>query len=137
MNTILNEAQLMEGIHSVNPSIVPAENPYSRWDMESNKSIIELKSRRTHYNTLMIERAKWVALRTEAKTSNKGAYYIVSTPEGIWMFNTEFEPEWEERYLPSHTDFRSHNKRKIVGFYHINDGERVFQLENFFNTQND
>ena len=86
---------------------------------------IELKSRNKHYDDLLIEKVKYDAIFEGAIKHKYLAYYINSTPEGIWSFNlAELPvPEWEERWLPQNTEFSARgNKTKVVGYLHIKDG---------------
>jgi hypothetical protein len=78
---------------------------------------IELKCRRTHYDELLIERAKWMHLR---RLPN--ARYINSTPLGIYAFNIQSldEPKWMMRVMPKQTDFEQKEKVwKEIGYLPI------------------
>jgi len=57
-------------------------NIYEKYDCIIPGGVIELKCRRTHYNTLRIEKVKYDAI-----INNEKPYYICSTPEGIFGFN--------------------------------------------------
>ena len=68
---------------------------------------IELKCRRKHYDDLILEKKKYDALIKRAQEYGTRAFYINSTPEGIYSFNLSAlqDLEWEMKYLPRKTDF--------------------------------
>lgn len=103
---------------------------YSKHDCISDihTAYIELKSRKTHYDDLLIEKIKYDSLMQRAAECWLKPYYINSTPEGIWLFDLIImpEPEWEDRWLPAKTEFPSGgNKTKVVGYLHIRDGKQL------------
>lgn len=89
---------------------------------------IELKSRNTHYDTLLIEKKKYDFL---IKTSDELGYtpcYINYTPQGVWFFDlTQFSDlKWEEKWLPVTTEFKNRNKMmKPVTFLDISQGTKI------------
>ena len=97
-----------------------------RADGVTHNAFLELKCRRTHYDTLMIEKNKWdyladIRARTGAKT-----LYINSTPRGVyqWDLGAVIEPEWALKRLPITTDFanKAFNER-LAGFLDIRHSE--------------
>ena len=109
------------------PDLRKSTGEYDSYDCisDNNKLYIELKSRNTHYDDLLIEKMKYDAICEAATAIKYKPYYINSTPEGIWSFNiTDMpEPVWEERWLPQNTEFSARgNKTKVVGYLHIKDG---------------
>ena len=54
---------------------------FCRWDAENVDYVVELKARRTHYPSQIIEYGKFDAVMNEAGTSGREALYIASTPE--------------------------------------------------------
>jgi hypothetical protein len=94
-----------------------SDSQYSRFDCYSEKwkMDIELKCRRTHYDDLLIEKDKYDALLERASKHGTRAFYINSTPKGIYAFNLSSitDLEWEMKGgLPRTTDFP--DKRKVV-----------------------
>ena len=84
---------------------------------------IELKSRHTHYNQLLIEKIKWDKL-----IAHPNVRYINWTPNGIYSFNIQelTEPIWEDRLMPQTTEFECNVKViKIVGFLDISQGKDI------------
>jgi hypothetical protein len=89
-------------------TLVNSKNPISRWDCYDieTRSRIELKCRRTHYNTLLLEKSKYDALIKESNKHLDVPIYINSTPNGIYLFNLlEVELNWFIKSLPATTEF--------------------------------
>lgn len=91
-------------------SLVNSKNPISRWDcydLESSHRI-ELKCRRKHYNTLILEKSKYDAIMAESFKHLDTPIYINSTPEGVYLFNLHnISPRWFEKSLPATTEFKN------------------------------
>lgn len=84
---------------------------------------IELKSRYTHYDELLIEKQKWDKLM-----SHNNVRYINWTPSGIYSFNIKDipEPKWSDRLMPQTTEFECNIKIiKIVGFLNISQAKEI------------
>ena len=121
----LREVELFEALKSVYPDLTPL-SATDRADGITHDAYIEMKCRRTHYPTLLIEKKKWdyladIRARTGAKT-----LYINSTPQGIYQFDLGAinEPEWQLKALPDKTDFANSGKvEKLCGFLHIRHSE--------------
>ena len=92
--------------------LVMARKQFSKWDCYSPKykARIELKCRKTHYPTLLLERIKYDSLRLKANSHNDKPLYINSTPEGIYVFNlNEVDVNWFIKSLPETTQFLKRN----------------------------
>lgn len=103
---------------------------YSKNDCYSKQHQVymELKSRNTHYDDLLIEQIKWDSLVTEARYFDCIPMYVCATPQGIWSFDLLKvpTPKWEDRWLPQNTEFSARgNKTKVVGYLHIKDGQAL------------
>lgn len=108
----MNEQELLARVEEVFKwGITKTENTYCRWDAESDSYLVELKSRRAHYNTQIIEYCKLDALMAEASKQDKTVMYIASTPRMILVFDItklcsqSYNFNWENKRLPAHTDF--------------------------------
>ena len=89
---------------------------------------IELKSRNTHYPTLLIEKKKYDFLLEKSSVLSYNPYYINSTPEGVWSFDLseDFGIEWAEKRLPITTEFYNTNHTmKVVGFLPVEKGNKL------------
>lgn len=108
------------------PDLVHSPEAHDGFDCTTDeyKMFIELKSRKTHYPELLIEKMKFDFLVTEAKKLNLNPWYINYTPEGVFAFSLTSPSvnkiEWAEKWLPSTTEFANkNNKMKMVGFLKI------------------
>ena len=115
---------------SLYPDLEKSVGIYDSFDCVSQKAghYIELKCRRTHYPTLLIEEMKYRKLITQAAERDLIPFYINSTPEGIFSFDLMDlpEPEWVTHRMPATTDFSRNNKiDKLVGYFPI---EEAVQL---------
>lgn len=78
---------------------------------------IELKSRYTHYDELLIEKIKWDKLVVMSNPR-----YVNWTPKGIYSFDIASvkEPKWFEHTMPATTEFDDVRKViKVVGYLPI------------------
>lgn len=122
----MREEELIQWIKdNIDASIRVAESKFSHFDAYSEKYdlFIELKCRRKHYPTLMIEKKKF-----EALTDRGNAIYICSTPKGVfsWDLRKDNAPEWEEKRLPKRTDFGNRSyKNKTVGFLKLSEAKKL------------
>jgi len=112
------------------PDLVHSPEEYDGFDCisEKEKLFIELKSRRTHYPELLIEKMKYDFLLEESAKLGLSPWYVNSTPEGIWAFALLDlkDIEWDEKWLPSTTEFANkNNKMKMVGFIPVDKGFRI------------
>lgn len=90
-------------------TLVNSKNPISRWDCYDieTQQRIELKCRRKHYATLILEKSKYDALIKESEKNLDIPIYINSTPEGIYLFNLyNVEVKWFTKSLPATTEFK-------------------------------
>ena len=123
--TYLREVELFEAIKSLYPDLTPL-SATDRVDGITSDAYIELKCRRTHYLTLMIERKKWDYLADIRARTGARTLYICSTPSGIYQFDLGAikAPEWLLQRLPDKTDFAGAQKiEKWVGFLDLKDSE--------------
>lgn len=124
---VLTEPELFQWLkHFYYPDLVMSEDQFSSHDCISDKHnyFIELKSRHTHYDDLLIEKAKYDSLFYRAKKGYK-PIYINATERGVWQFNLKDlpEPKWEVRIMPANTEFTERVEiDKIVGYFNIKDG---------------
>lgn len=94
----------------------------------STKTRIELKCRRKHYPTLMIEREKYFKLIKGYIESNEIPLYINSTPEGIFAFDLrKIHPVWTtDKRMPKTTSFdQKTNVDKTYALINIEQGKKI------------
>jgi hypothetical protein len=90
-------------------TLVNSKNPISRWDCYDieTQNRIELKCRRKHYNTLILEKSKYDAIIKESDKNFDIPIYINSTPEGVYLFNlNNIDIKWFIKSLPATTEFK-------------------------------
>lgn len=101
----------------------------SRYDCISHENtiIIELKCRKTHYDTLRLEKLKYDAMIEIADEMLYIPLYINETPKGIYSFNLyEIEPKWTYQYNPKTTSFSNKQMiKKLVYDIPITDAEII------------
>lgn len=107
--------------------LVKANKQMSRWDCYSpeTRHRIELKCRGKHYDTLLIEKKKYVAMIEKCNDNLDIPMYINSTPKGVYRFNLFLiEPKWEIQYHNKTTTF-SNNKKipKEIAMISVVDAE--------------
>lgn len=120
----MNEKELFEFLKGLDDSLVMMKQKYSRHDCvsEKHKSVIELKCRKKHYDTMLIEKKKYDALVAKAEALGYTPYYINSTPEGIYSWNlNDIEINWKiENKHPATTSFGNRMRvEKEVGYLDI------------------
>jgi len=91
---------------------------------------IELKCRRTHYSTLILEKKKYDALIDRAEQYGTKPVYINSTPKGIWGFYiSDIVLDWQKKMLPRNTDFGDREKiEKEISYLDISKGENLWEI---------
>lgn len=113
---INNEAELFEWLkNEIYIDLAKSENPVSRWDCVSylHDARIELKCRKIHYPTLLLEQKKYDAMMAFYREDGIRPLYINSTPEGIYSFELHklgelaFETNWLN---PKTTHFSNNNR---------------------------
>jgi hypothetical protein len=96
------------------PDLELAKDKFCFYDCFSKESrlIIELKCRREHYDTLMLEKYKYNKLIQYS--SQAEIRYISSTPKGIYSFNiNELKHiKWTSGAMPMTTDLNRSQKIK-------------------------
>jgi hypothetical protein len=127
MITLSNEAELFSFMQGYYPDLKRAEDQYSHFDCFTNQHglYIELKSRRTHYDQLLIEKVKYERLISITESAGLLPIYICSTPKGVWGWNLlKVKPAWEIALMPETTDFEATDKiAKKIGYLNIAEGE--------------
>jgi hypothetical protein len=121
----LREVELFEALKSVYPDLTPL-SATDRADGITHDAYIEMKCRRTHYPTLLIEKKKWDYLAEIRARTGARTLYINSTPQGVYEFDLGAinEPEWQLKALPDKTDFANSGKvEKLCGFLDIRHSE--------------
>ena len=123
--TYFREVELFEALKSIYPDLTPLSET-DRADGITNDAYIEMKCRRTHYPTLLIEKKKWDYLAEIRARTGARTLYINSTPKGIYQFDLGAldEPQWLLRTMADKTDFAGGKPiQKLVGFLELRHSE--------------
>lgn len=110
--------------------LVKSRNQMSRWDCYSPSTShrIELKCRKRHYDTLLLEKKKYDAMIEESSKHLDIPIYINSTPKGVYLFNLYLiKPVWEVNSMnPATTQFANTQKiEKEVTYLNINESQKI------------
>ena len=87
---------------------------------------IELKSRNTHYDQLLIEKIKWDKL-----IAHPNVRYINWTPKGIYSFNIQERPPptWHVRLMPQTTEFENTDMiPKVVAMLNVSSAKEISRI---------
>jgi hypothetical protein len=117
----LREVELFEALKAIYPDLTPL-SATDRADGITSDSYIEMKCRRTHYDTLIIEKKKWDYLADIRARTGARTLYINATPKGVYQFDLGAleAPEWHWKALPDKTDFANAGKvHKLCAFLPI------------------
>lgn len=90
--------------------------------------IVELKCRRVHYETLIIEQSKYIKLMSASYWEVR---YINSTPIGIYSFDLRMieEPTWITKDCKKTTDFEDNQYvPKLVGMLDLKDAKDITNI---------
>lgn len=112
------------------PDLRIADDVFSKWDCvsERHKFLIELKSRKTHYDTLLIEKPKYDSLIDRAKSLGYEPLYINSTPKGIYSFRlNNLNLSWETNTKnPATSEFSNRLRvEKTVAYIPITEAKEL------------
>ena len=126
----VKETELFLWLKTEMPDLEHSPNEFDGFDCATQQygMYIELKSRNTHYDTLLLERKKYDFLTASATALGFRPYYINSTPAGVWRFALDELKDlvWEEKWLPVTTEFVNKSKiMKEVTFLHTNLGVKI------------
>lgn len=131
----MNEQQLFDWLKTNHyPDLTKSESEFDGFDCQSDehKLFIELKSRKTHYDDLLIEKYKFDFLVTEAGKLSYTPCYVNYTPQGVYFFDLDFilkagvDLGWHDKWLPITTEFANNNNRlKKVGLLNTKLGTKL------------
>ena len=109
------------------PDLVKAKSKLSRWDCYSPNTShrIELKCRKEHWDSLILERKKYDAMIEKCNDNLDVPIYICSTPKGVYKYNLFLiNPIWVFKPMKKTTYFTNNNKvTKEVAMLPVIDAE--------------
>jgi len=127
----MNEAAMLEHLRKSIPDLEKSPNKTDGYDCKSEATgrYMELKSRNTHYDELMMEEKKYNYLISEASKLGMKPQYICWTPSGMYLFDLSTSHNsytWVDKWLPKSTHFGSKEKiTKSVTFLHIKNARKI------------
>jgi hypothetical protein len=119
---------------NIYPDLVMAKSPISKWDCYSPKTghRLELKCRRKHYDTLLIEKKKYDSMIQECDKHLDTPMYFNSTPNGIYSFNLNLiTPNWEINDKNPATTYFTKNEKisKEVAYLEISQAKELWKTK--------
>ena len=110
--------------------LTQSKDKFSFYDCfsESTKTRIELKCRKKHYPTLLIEKDKYFKLIKGYIEKNEIPLYINSTPKGIYAFDLrQINPTWStDKRMPQTTEFDLTSRiEKTYALINIEQGKKI------------
>lgn len=117
------------------PDLKMSADKFERFDCTSQSAqlLIELKCRRSHYDTLLIEKKKFDALVSQSQQLQFSPCYINSTPHGVFGFDlSKQEPTWQTELMPKTTDCSNNESvEKVVGYLAVSNAVHLSGAINF------
>ena len=106
---IINEEELLQHLKKLVKDLIKT-GKFDRTDAysESLNLYVEMKSRKKHYTTLLLQKDKYDYMITK-----RNSRYVCSTPQGVYSINPKKlkNIQWEEKLLPKTTEF---GKRELI-----------------------
>ena len=127
MNTQL---EIINELNSIHPGLNLIEHidPYSTYDAENDRYIVEIKSRTAEYDSWIIEKKKFDSNIIKSVETGKTFVYLTEYQGKIMTWNIHklvrknYDFNWEQRTLPETTEFINRLAiPKIVGYLYEKD----------------
>ena len=126
----MTQTEIIDKLNSLYPGLdlVEATDPYSSFDAENGRYIVEVKSRDKKYDSWIIERKKFDSNLLYSMNVNKMFVYLTEHKGKImtWnihnLLNSLYDFGWTKMELPATTEFNDKEKiQKVVGYlYEVN-----------------
>jgi hypothetical protein len=126
----MTQTEIIDKLNSIYPGLdlVEATDPYSSFDAENGRYIVEVKSRDKKYDSWIIERKKFDSNLLYSMNVNKMFVYLTEHKGKImtWnihnLLNSLYDFGWTKMELPATTEFNDKEKiQKVVGYlYEVN-----------------
>ena len=121
----MTQTEIIDKLNSIYPGLdlVEVSDPYSSYDAENERYIVEVKSRDKKYDSWIIERKKFDSNLLYSMNKNKMFVYLTEHKGKImtWnihnLLNSLYDFGWTKMELPATTEFDDKEKiQKEVGF---------------------
>ena len=121
----MTQTEIINKLNSIYPGLdlVEVSDPYSSYDAENGRYIVEVKSRDKKYDSWIIERKKFDSNLLYSMNKNKMFVYLTEHNGKImtWnihnLLNSLYDFGWTKMELPATTEFDAKEKiQKEVGY---------------------
>ena len=121
----MTQTEIIDKLNSIYPGLdlVEVSDPYSSYDAENERYIVEVKSRDKKYYSWIIERKKFDSNLLYSMNKNKMFVYLTEHNGKImtWnihnLLNSLYDFQWTEIPMPKTTEFEdTKTVTKVVGF---------------------
>ncbi len=121
----MTQTEIIDKLNSIYPGLdlVEVSNPYSTYDAENERYIVEVKSRDKQYRSWAIEKKKFDSNIVISVETGKMFVYLTEYDGKIMTWNIHnlvlenYDFQWTEQPMPKTTEFDSNNViSKVVGF---------------------
>ena len=121
----MTQTEIIVKLNSIYPGLdlVEVENPYSSFDAENERYIVEVKSRDKQYKSWAIEKKKFDSNIVKCIETGKAFVYLTEYNGKIMTWNIHklvrkgYDFQWTEIPMPKTTEFEdTKTVTKVVGF---------------------
>jgi len=121
----MTQTEIIVKLNSIYPGLdlVEVENPYSSYDAENERYIVEVKSRDKQYKSWAIEKKKFDNNIVKCIETGKAFVYLTEYNGKIMTWNIHklvrkgYDFQWTEIPMPKTTEFEdTKTVTKVVGF---------------------
>ena len=121
----MTQTEIINKLNSIYPGLdlVEVSNPYSTYDAENERYIVEVKSRDKQYRSWAIEKKKFDSNIIKCMEKNKAFVYLTEYKGKIMTWNIHklvrkgYDFQWTAIPMPKTTEFEDTKTiTKVVGF---------------------
>ena len=121
----MTQTEIIDKLNSIYPGLdlVEVKNPYSTYDAENERYIVEVKSRDKKYRSWAIEKKKFDSNIVKCIETGKAFVYLTEYNGKIMTWNIrklvrkDYDFQWTAIPMPKTTEFKNTKTvTKIVGF---------------------
>ena len=121
----MTQTEIIDKLNSIYPGLdlVEVSDPYSSYDAENERYIVEVKSRDKQYKSWAIEKKKFDSNIIKCMEKNKAFVYLTEYKGKIMTWNIHklvrkgYDFQWSPIPMPQTTEFNDKNTvTKVVGF---------------------
>ena len=121
----MTQTEIIDKLNSIYPGLdlVEVSDPYSSYDAENERYIVEVKSRDKQYRSWAIEKKKFDSNIIKCMEKNKAFVYLTEYKGKIMTWNIHklvrkgYDFQWTEIPMPKTTEFQdTKTVSKVVGF---------------------